>query len=238
MDATDVATPHAAARALLAAALRGADDRAPRAALAEMDARALAAALPDDADRIAFWMNVYNAAVRIRLAHDPALYRRRLRFFSAPAVVIAGRSLSPNAIEMGILRRSAFVAGLGYVHNPLPGGFERLQRVRRVDPRIHFALDCGARSCPPVRAWDPASLDADLDAATAAYLRANTRLDADGRTLVVPRLLLWYRGDFGGRAGVVALLRRHGLLDRGAAPRIRHGAYDWTLDLGADTGGG
>jgi len=238
MDATDVATPHEAARALLAAALRGADDRAPRAALAEMDARALAAALPDDADRIAFWMNVYNAAVRIRLAHDPALYRRRLRFFSAPAVVIAGRSLSPNAIEMGILRRSAFVAGLGYVHNPLPGRFERLQRVRRVDARIHFALDCGARSCPPVRAWDPATLDADLDAATAAYLRANTRLDADGRTLVVPRLLLWYRGDFGGRAGVVALLRRHGLLARGAPPRIRHGAYDWTLDLGTDAGGG
>ncbi|MFO1539490.1 MAG: DUF547 domain-containing protein [Chloroflexota bacterium] len=237
MDQRPALVPHDAARALLAAALRGVDDGGPRATLAGMDARALAAALPADADRLAFWMNVYNAAVRIRLAHDPALYRRRLRFFSSTAIVVAGRSLSPNAIEMGILRRSAFVAGFGYVRNPLPGRFERLQRVRRVDPRIHFALDCGARSCPPVRAWDPATLDADLDAATGAYLRATTGMDTDGRTLVVSPLLLWYRGDFGGRAGVVTLLRRHRLLADGPRPRIRHGAYDWTLDLGTDAGG-
>lgn len=238
MEPETAASPHDTARALLAAALRGGDAAAPRALLAAWDARALAAALPSDADRIAFWMNVYNAAVRIRLAHDPGLYRRRLRFFSAPAIVVAGRPLSPNAIEMGILRRSAFVAGLGYVHNPLPGRFERLHRVRRVDPRIHFALDCGARSCPPIRAWDPATLDGDLEAATAAYLRANTALSADRGTLVVPRLLLWYRGDFGGRGAIHALLRRHGLLGDGPAPRIRHGAYDWTLDLGVDAGGG
>jgi hypothetical protein len=148
-------------------------------------------------------------------------------------VTVAGRRLSPNAIEHGILRRSAFLAGLGHVRNPLPSQFERLLRVERVDPRIHFALNCGARSCPPLAAWEPATLDADLERATGAYLVAESARSADGRELTVPRLLRWYRGDFGGRAGILRLLQHHGVLGAGESPRLRFGDYDWTLDLGA-----
>lgn len=100
-----------------------------------------------------------------------------------------------------------------------------------MDPRIHFALDCGARSCPPLTAWDVATLDADLGRATAAHLAAETRRSADGRDVSVPRLLLWYRGDFGGGAGIRALLRRHGVIGAAETPRIRYAGYDWTLDL-------
>ncbi len=209
----------------------GRDTSAARAALAGLDATALAAALPDDAARIAFWVNVYNGAVRARLLADPAAYRRRLPFFATPAVTVAGRRLSPNAIEQGLLRRSAFLAGLGYLRNPRPSRFERLLRVERVDPRIHFALNCGARSCPPLAAWEPATLDADLERATGAYLAVESSLSADGSVLTMPRLLRWYRGDFGGRAGILAMLRRHGVIGPDETPRLRYGDYDWTLDI-------
>jgi hypothetical protein len=209
----------------------GRDDAEIRAALAGLDPAALAAALAGDEARVAFWLNVYNAAVRARLLADPALYRRRSRFFTSAAVSVAGRRLSPNAIEHGILRRSAFLVGLGYVRNPFPARFERLLRVERVDPRIHFALNCGARSCPPLAAWEPGTLDTDLERATAAYLTAESARAANGREIRVPRLLLWYRGDFGGRPGIVALLRRHGVIGPEDAPRLRFGDYDWTLDI-------
>ncbi len=223
--------PLALARAFLEDARAARPEDAARATLAALRPDALAAALPDDAARIAFWLNVYNAAVRTRLLRDPAAYRRRWRFFAAPAVTVAGRRLSPNAIEHGILRRSAFLAGLGYVRNPAPFRFERQLRVERVDPRVHFALNCGARSCPPLAAWDPATLDGDLDRATGAYLAAESARSADGRELVVPRLLRWYRGDFGGREGILSLLRRHGVLAAGDSPCLRYADYDWTLDL-------
>lgn len=210
----------------------GRETAAARAALAALEPSALAAALPDDAARTAFWLNVYNGAVRARLLAEPAAYRRRWRFFTAPAVTVAGRRLSPNAIENGILRRSAFLAGLGYLRNPAPSSFERLLRVERVDPRIHFALNCGARSCPPLVAWDSATLDADLERATGAYLVAESTRSADGREVRAPRLLRWYQGDFGGRAGILALLRHHGLFAPDEAPRLRFGDYDWTLHLG------
>jgi hypothetical protein len=142
---------------------------------------------------------------------------------------VAGRQLSPNAIEHGILRRSAFLAGIGYVRNPLPRRFERDLRVERPDPRVHFALNCGARSCPPLFTWSPETLDADLERATAAYLVSESSRSPDGTELRVPRLLRWYRGDFGGGPGIRALLRRHGVLAEGEAPRIRYADYDWTL---------
>jgi hypothetical protein len=74
-------------------------------------------------------------------------------------------------------------------------------------------------------------LDGDLERATAAYVAAESRRSPDGKTVHVPRLLLWYRGDFGGGTGVRALLRRHGVIGADETPRLRYAGYDWTLDL-------
>ncbi len=43
------------------------------------------------------------------------------------------------------------------------------QVVEPLDPRIHFALVCGAKSCPPIRVYTPASLEAGLEAAAQAF---------------------------------------------------------------------
>jgi len=201
--------------------------------LGSLDPTGLAASLPDDSSRIVFWLNVYNAVVRSRIRADPNAYRIRRRFFSTPAIMVAGHHLSLRTIEHGMLRRSAFLFGLGYLRNPFASDFERRMRVSRVDPRIHFALNCGARSCPPLRSWDRVNLDQDLEHATAAYLRSGSRRTGDGREVLVPRLLLWYRGDFGGARGILALLRRHGVIGPGDKPRLRFDTYDWTLDAGS-----
>jgi hypothetical protein len=94
---------------------------------------------------------------------------------------------------------------------------------------VHFALNCGARSCPPLAAYDPEHLDAQLDAAAQSYLAGESAVLDGGATVRVPRLLLWYLGDFGGRAGVVRLLGHFGVIGSGSRPRVTFGAYDWTL---------
>lgn len=201
-------------------------------ALATMPQRELWDALPTDREKLAFWINVYNAGIQRELRRVPDNYRHRLRFFSKHGVEVAGRQLSFNAIEHGMLRRSMFAYSLGYASNPLPRQFERGLRLGRRDPRVHFALNCGAASCPPIAAYDPQVIDSQLDVATRSYLESETGYDAAKGVVTVPRVFLWFRGDFDGRAGTKNLLRRFGIVPPDANPRLRYGDFDWSLTLG------
>ena len=109
----------------------------------------------------------------------------------------------------------------------------------QLDPRIHFALNCGARSCPPIRHYEPPELDAQLELATRAYLAAEVELDAEGGSVTLPRLMRLYRADFGDRDRqlefVAARLPEVGTCLGAAAGSLRvdYGRFDWraaTLD--------
>jgi hypothetical protein len=191
----------------------------------------LATALSDDDARTAFWLNVYNAAVQDELREDPSRYDSRIRFFTGDRITVAGHDLSLNDIEHGLLRRSKSALGLGYVPRLLPSEFERTHRVEELDARIHFALNCGAASCPPIAAYSAAELDEELTLASRSYLETEVDYDLDAGVVRVPQLLLWYRGDFGGRSGIRDYLRTYGRLPEGASPKIRYKSYDWSLSL-------
>jgi hypothetical protein len=209
---------------LLSTRRRDAESPALERRLAVLDPLQLRREVADDAARLAFWIDIYNGAVQRHPVRADGPPWERLRYFRRPAVEVAGRTLSLDAIEHGLLRRSRWLLGLGYLPNPLPGRFERSHRVERVDPRIHFALNCGVASCPPIAAYSAELIDEQLDRATRGYLQAE--IDRDGRALVVPALLLWYAGDFGGARGIRAFLREHGV--QGWHRPIRFKRYDWT----------
>jgi len=231
--------PATASVELLKAVRRDEPTDAYRSAIAGYDPDSLAEALDTDARRKAFWCNLYNAYSQILLEEEAALYREsKRRFFGLEAIPVAGREVSLNDIEHGILRRSRFVWALGYLTDPFPGEFEKRLRVDAVDPRIHFALNCGAASCPPIAAYTHGGIDDELDLAAESYLHGEVSYDPDGGLLGrgvvhVPRLMLWYRGDFGGKSGILALLREHDLVPADASPRIKHREYDWSLAVGA-----
>jgi hypothetical protein len=233
VTATTGRPPAELARSYLDAARHDDAPGASEAALAALEGSRLAA-LDDDA-RTAFWTNVYNAAVAVRLHENPSRLDglARLRFFRSPVVTVAGHDLSPNDIEHGILRGSALAVGLGYLSRPFPDAFERRHRVREPDPRVHFALHCGAASCPAVAAYDADGVDDQLALATRVYLDETVRYDRRSDTVTVPRLFLWYRGDFGGLAGIWALLGEYDALPPGASAgsRLRYDDYDWSPDL-------
>lgn len=181
--------------------------------------------------RTAFWLNCYNAAAQLLLDTEPGLYDARRAFFGAEALPVAGQPLSLDDIEHGLLRgRSNY--GFGYLPRLFASGFERRHRLPEVDPRVHFALNCGAESCPAVATYSR-DADAELDDAAATYLDRTVEYEPDaglrGRGVVrVPRVCLWFRRDFGGASGVRALLRGYDLLAADASPRVRYLDWDWS----------
>lgn len=185
----------------------------------------------------AFWINAYNELLLAEMAANPrsgSLIRHR-GLFSEATTEVGGLHFTLNDIEHGVLRRNSRPP---YALRRLFGrGDERLAAMpETLDPRIHFALNCGARSCPPIRTYSPDTVDAELEQATVAYIRAETEIDRDAGTVLLPGVMKLYKGDFGGRRGALnfALPRlepadREWIETRDSTPRIRFTRFDWAI---------
>ena len=224
-------SPTTLAQDLLVACKCGDSTDRYRTALAEATNADLRQVREDRRTGLAFWLNSYNAGTQLLLEERPDLYEsplRFVRFFRAPAVTIGGTSLPLDRIENGLLRGGRSKYGLGYLPKIHVTNFERRYRLDDCDPRIHFALNCGAESCPAIRAYEPDRVDEQLDLATRSYLDSTVEYDSDADIVLVPRVCLWFRGDFGGGSGIREFLRTYDAIPDGARPKIRHKSWDWT----------
>lgn len=196
------------------------------------------ASLPTDAERTAFWVNVFNTLVIhgvVELGIRESV-REVPFFFECIRYCVAGEVLSAADIEHGILRANAVPPYR--LRRRFRGNDPRLAwAVGRVDPRIHFTLVCASRTCPPIEAYDAAELEPQLDAAAQTFINATSRLR--GETLHVCEIFRWYRSDFGVAPDAVQRLVARYLYDREAAARIDERAgglrlaytpYDWRLN--------
>ena len=131
----------------------------------------------DDSKR--YYLTAYNAYVLYYAAKaypDKNVFWNRLGLFKNKDITLGGRKLTLNDLEHNIIRK------------------------RFLDPRIHFYLNCGAKSCPPLKAKAIAekATDAELEDGARAFINdpTNVRFDAGTRTLYLSKIFDWYEGDF------------------------------------------
>lgn len=199
--------------------------------LQQISADELYQELNTDNQKKAFWLNIYNAFTQLSLTKNPEQYKKRGQFFEQKNIIIAGERLSLDRIEHGLLRRSKTKWSLGYINRLLPSSFERQHRVDTIDYRIHFALNCGAKSCPPIAFYRPEQLNQQLDLATRVYLRNEAVYDTANRQIKLPAIMGWFRGDFGGMKKMKELLKTISVIPNDADPSISFKKYDWNLYL-------
>ena len=172
-------------------------------------------------EQFAYWVNLYNAAtVAVVTDAYPVDSIRKIGgglFSRGPwnddVVRVAGRALTLNDIEHGILRP-----------------------IWR-DPRIHYVVNCASIGCPNLgeRALTAAGLEDALDAAARAYVNHPRGARVENGKLRVSSIYHWYEEDFGGGgAGVIAHLRKYAephlaTALQGVRRVSRHG-YDWSLN--------
>lgn len=205
--------------------------------LANISPEKLKSQLSTEPEKKAFWLNTYNAYIQILLQDQPQLFEDRnswvgYNFFSSPQVTIAGYQMSFDDIEHGIMRRSTNKLSLGYMRNWFIDDVEKELMWDEKDPRIHFALNCGAASCPYIATYDPQRVDQQLDITTHNYLSGTTEYNPSENIVRVTKLMSWFRGDFGGKEGGVAFLKVYDVIPDDTDPSVEFREYDWTLDLG------
>ena len=172
--------------------------------------------------RLAFLINAYNAlTVTLIVNNYPVASIKDLggwlsspwkqRFFT-----LLGKERHLDDIEHGIIRTA----------------FD--------EPRIHFAVNCAARGCPPLRAeaYVASRLDAQLEDNTRLFLRDVRRNRYEDGTLRLSELFDWYESDFERHEGSLKTFVAARLTDDPAEAsviaarktRIRFLDYDWSLN--------
>ena len=170
--------------------------------LAKFNILALIDELNNDNVKKAFWINIYNAYYLL-LSQKYALVKFDSALFKRKEIEIAGCQFSLDDIEHGILRKMQYKYAFGYLKFPFYSKIVKELQVERLDYRIHFALNCGAKSCPPIRFYNVRTIDQELDLAMHSFVESTTIV---GSSIGVSKLFLWYKGDFNGQKGILDII--------------------------------
>jgi hypothetical protein len=171
-------------------------------------------------EQMAFYINAYNAwTIKLILTKYPGVktIKDLGTLFQSPwekkFVKINGKDVSLDHIEHDILRPQ----------------FK--------DPRIHFAVNCASKSCPPLlgEPFTGTQLQRQLDGVTKSFINDPKSTFIKGDKLYVSRIFKWFGEDFGNDIlGFVrsyaqgALAQNIGNGDKKL--KIRYLDYDWSLN--------
>jgi hypothetical protein len=185
--------------------------------------------------QLAFLINLYNAAtLKLIIEHYPVNSIKDIGgFFRGPwdqaFIDLFGATVTLNHLEHDILRK------------------------QYREPRIHMALVCAAKGCPPLRneAYTAEKLDQQLEDQSFRYLAsaAGLRIDRPQKVVYLSSIFKWYGGDFRDiyapehgfdglnptERAVANFCSRHlsskdaGYLDKGGY-KIKYLDYDWSLN--------
>jgi hypothetical protein len=152
---------------------------------------------------------------------------------------MGGFRFSLNEMEHGILRGNR--RGPYGLLKPFRTKDPRLELiVFPHDPRIHFALVCGARSCPPIGFYEADQIDFQLQLASESFINSSqVKILPQEETVLISKIFKWYKTDFGGNdSALIDFLLD--FLDEGEKKaflrqqrdkvRIRYQPYDWNLN--------
>jgi len=161
----------------------------------------------NEAQRLAYWINAYNAyTIKLILDHYPLASIQDIdEPWDRKWIALGGKRYSLNNIEHDVIRPT----------------FR--------EPRIHFALVCAAVSCPPLadRAYTAENLERMLQQRTKSFIN-NDRFNVTQEEVVrVSPLFDWYAQDFG---DVTDYLNTYLTTDIPEGKELHYLEYDWGLN--------
>ncbi|MEZ4943536.1 MAG: DUF547 domain-containing protein [Saprospiraceae bacterium] len=160
------------------------------------------------AEKMAYWINAYNAfTVDLIADHYPVSSILKLdngKTWDVKRITLGGKKYSLNQIENEILRPQ----------------FN--------DARIHFAINCSAKSCPPLlnKAYTAANLERMLEQRTRQFINDAKYNSLSAEAASISKIFEWYAADFG---DLRAFLNKYAKVQLNPGATIRYQEYDWGL---------
>lgn len=159
---------------------------------------------------LAFWINAYNANT-IKLIVDNYPIKSIMDLYGGKAfdqkwIKIGGETLSLNDIE----------------NNKIRAEFN--------ESRIHFAVNCAAKSCPPIlnSAWTGANLEANLQARAKSFVNNESYNNVSSKAVKISKIFEWYAKDF--PSDIVSYLNQFSDTKIDPSANVSYIEYDWALN--------
>lgn len=161
------------------------------------------------AEKMAYWINAYNAfTIKLIVNNYPTTSITKLhdgKPWDVKWIKLGDKTYSLNNIENDILRPQ----------------FK--------DARIHFALNCAAKSCPPLlnRAWTADNLNKYLDQQAKAFVNNVKFNKISANEVQVSKIFDWYGGDFD---NLITFLNKYAKSKINTGASVKYMEYDWALN--------
>lgn len=160
-------------------------------------------------DQLAFWINAYNVfTIDLVVNHHPIKSIQNLdggKTWDVKRIAIGDKKYSLNNIENDIIRPQ----------------FK--------DARIHFAVNCAAKSCPPIlnSAFFGKTLDEQLDAVTKKFISNTKYQNITSGKMTLSKIFDWYKVDFG---DIFTFINKYSTIKVNKNTAIVYKEYDWSLN--------
>lgn len=160
-------------------------------------------------EKLAYWINVYNAyTIKLIVDNYPVKSITNLK---------GGKPWDVKWIQLGNQTYS-----LNQVEN-------EIIRPRFKEPRIHFAVNCAAESCPPLlnKAWTADKLESYFEQQTKAFINNSNYNEISANRVQVSKIFDWYGEDF---PNLIEFLNRYSNTKIKANAKVSFLEYDWSLN--------
>lgn len=161
------------------------------------------------AEKMAYWINAYNAfTIKLIVDNYPTSSITKLhggKPWDVKWIKLGSKTYSLNNIEHDILRPQ----------------FK--------DARIHFAVNCAAKSCPPVlnKAWTAKNLESNLERSAKQFINNAKYNTISGNSVAISKIFEWYAEDFG---DMITYLNKYANTKIKSGAKITYKNYEWALN--------
>jgi hypothetical protein len=187
-------------------------------AVAEASPRTRPELFPTKEEKLAYWINGYNAYVLYAVTERPTMKSvndDKTSFFYFTEYKFGEESGTP------------FVQSLYKLEN-------EIVRPEFMEPRTHFALNCASAGCPelPPEAFMPDRLEEQLAREAKEFCAHPDKVKVNGNEVMMSQIFEWYGDDFKAAGGPVEFCRAWGRSDMPAAAdaKLSFIPYDWALN--------
>jgi hypothetical protein len=159
-------------------------------------------------EQLAYWLNAYNLfTIKLIVDNYPVKKITDLekgKPWDVKRIELGGHQYSLNQIENDIIRPT----------------FK--------DARIHFAINCAAKSCPPLlnTAFTASNVQTLLEQRTKSFVTYKSNILAEN-SVKISKIFDWYKADFG---NVLVFLSKYTTVKIAKDAKIEYVDYDWNLN--------